>query len=102
MNLYLRYFNNETLVTPPLTAGYMDLPTVGNIWQTLTTPPVYVEDGGTVTIGFQGSTEGAVNNAWHPFGETGNNGDRREGWWCATDFRLLYHPMKKMTTAVGQ
>jgi hypothetical protein len=98
---YLIY-NKETLVTPPLTAGYMDLPTVGNIWQTLTTPPVYVEDGGTVTIGFQGSKEGAVNNAWHPFGETGNNGDRREGWWCATDFRLLYHPMKKMTTAVGQ
>ena len=98
---YLIY-NKETLVTPPLTADYMDLPTVGNIWQTLTTPPVYVEDGGTVTIGFQGSKEGAVNNAWHPLGETGNNGDRREGWWCATDFRLLYHPMKKMTTAAGQ
>ena len=98
---YLIY-NKETLVTPPLTADYMDLPTVGNIWQTLTTPPVYVEDGGTVTIGFQGSKEGAVNNAWHPFGETGNNGDRREGWWCATDFRLLYHPMKKLTTVPGQ
>ena len=98
---YLIY-NNETVVTPPLTADYMDLPTAGNIWQTLTTPPVYVENGGTVTIGFQGSKEGAVNNAWHPFGKTGNNGDRREGWWCATDFRLLYHPMKKMATTSGQ
>lgn len=98
---YLIY-NNETVNTPMLTADYMDLPTVGSIWQTLTTPPVYVEDGGTVTIGFQSSKEGAVNNSWHPFGETGNSGDRREGWWCATDFRLLYHPMKKLAVAAGQ
>ena len=98
---YLIY-NDETVSTPALTADYMDLPTVGNIWQTLTTPPVYVGEGGTVTIGFEGSKEGAVNNAWHPFGETSNNGDRREGWWCATDFRLLYHPMKKMDTAPGE
>ena len=94
-------YDGDTLNTPNLTADYMDLPTVANIWQTLTTPPVYVAEGGTVTIGFTGSKQGAVNNAWHAFGDADNKGDRREGWWCATDFQLLFHPMKKIFTTPG-
>ena len=91
----------DTLPTPMLTADYMDLPTVPSIWQTLTTPPAYVAEGGSVTIGFVSTKQGAVNNAWRAFGDAGNAGDRREGWWCATDFRLLYHPMQSVTVPEG-
>ena len=98
---YLIY-NKETYATPPLKADYMDLPTVGNIWQTLTTSPVYIEEGSSVTIGFVGTKQGAIDNAYRPYGNTSGNGDRREGWWLATDFRLLYHPVKKLTLTPGQ
>ena len=98
---YLVY-EGDTLATPYLTADYMDLPTVPNIWQTLTTAPVYVSEGGNVTIGFVSTKQGAVNNAWRAFGDASNSGDRREGWWCATDFRLLYHPMLKLTVTPGE
>ena len=98
---YLVY-EGDTLATPYLTADYMDLPTVPSIWQTLTTPPVYISEGGSVTIGFVSTKQGAVNNAWHSFGNATNTGDRREGWWCATDFRLLYHPMLKLSVTPGQ
>jgi len=95
-------YEGDTLSTPLLTADYMDLPTVGNIWQTLTTPPAYVAEGGSVTIGFVGTKQGAIDNAWRSFGNTSSGGDRREGWWCATDFRLLYHPMKSFTMTSGK
>ena len=98
---YLVY-EGDTLATPYLTADYMDLPTVPNIWQTLTTAPVYVSEGGNVTIGFVSTKQGAVNNAWRAFGDASNSGDRREGWWCATDFRLLYHPMLKLTVTPSE
>ena len=98
---YLVY-QGDTLATPYLTADYMDLPTVPTIWQTLTTAPVYVSEGGNVTIGFVSTKQGAVNNAWRAFGDASNSGDRREGWWCATDFRLLYHPMLKLTVTPGE
>ena len=97
---YLVY-DGDTLSTPQLTADYMDLPTVGNIWQTLTTPPVYVSEGGSVTIGFVSTKQGTINNAWHAFGDASSTGDRREGWWCATDFRLLYHPIQTITVTPG-
>ena len=93
--------NGDTAVTPTLQYDYFDLPTVGGIWQTLTTTPLYVEEGGKATIGFEGSKQGAVDNAWHAFGEAGNNGDRREGWWCATDFTLMFHPLHKHATESG-
>ena len=92
--------------TPVLTRDYLDIPNTVSAWQTLTTAPVYVAEGGTVTIGFTGSKQGAVDNAWRRYGITYNNastntGDKREGWWCATDFRLLFHPLIKKTVNPG-
>ena len=97
---YLVY-EQDTLVTPVLTADYMDLPAVGNIWQTLTTPPVYIGDNSTVTIGFVSTKSGATDRAWRAFGEASSTGDLREGWWCATDFQLLFHPVHCRTVEPG-
>ena len=93
--------DGDTVVTPQLQADYFDLPTVDNIWQTLTTLPVYVPEGGTAVIGFTGSKQGATDNAWHEFGNYSRS-DKREGWWCATDFQLLYHPVHRLTASPGQ
>ena len=95
---------DETYVTPNLTADYFDLPSVsdGDRWQTLTTIPVYVSDDTDVTIGFIGSKQGAVDNAWHQVGKTSSTGDQREGWWAATDFVLMFHPLYKTTVVPGQ
>ena len=91
----------DTAFTTPLRADYFDLPTVASIWETLTTLPVYVAEGGTVTVGFASSKQGAVDNAWHRFGNFADS-DKREGWWCATDFQLLYHPLHKFYATPGQ
>ena len=91
----------DTVTTPTLVADYFDLPTVSNIWQTLTTTPVFVPEGGSVTIGFTSSKQGATDNAWHKFGDANNTGDKREGWWCATDFMLRYIPTYSLTTTEG-
>ena len=93
--------DGDTVNTPHLQADYFDLPSVGNIWQTLTTLPVFIPDGGTAIIGFTGSKQGATDNAWHAYGNFGSS-DKREGWWCATDFRLLYHPVHRLSTTPGQ
>jgi len=90
---------NEQATTPLLQRDYLDIPNTPSAWQTLTSTPIYVGDGDTLTIGFTGSKQGAVDYAWREYGkEDSNNGDRREGWWCATDFRLLYHPIFKIDT----
>ena len=85
-------YEGETVNTPTLQADYLDLPTVSNVWQTLTSTPIYIKEGGTATIGFKNSKQGAIDNAWHEFGKSDSKGDKREGWWCATDFRLYYQP----------
>ena len=92
---------SDTVNTPVLQADYFDLPTVGNIWQTLTTTPVFIPEGSSVTIGFTSSKQGATDNAWHKFGDGNNTGDKREGWWCATDFVLRYIPTYTLTPAEG-
>ena len=94
--------DKETATTPNLEYDFFDIPTVGNIWQTLTSTPVYVGEGGSLTIGFVSSKQGAVDNAWHPFGNAENNGDKREGWWCATDFNLLFHPIRMINSTAGE
>ena len=94
----------ETTVSPALTADYFDLPAVSTAdrWQTLTTMPLYVNEGDTVTIGFIGSKAGAVDNAWRQVGGKDSQGDKREGWWCATDFVLKHTPLYKTTATPGQ
>ena len=93
--------NGDTAVTSILTADYLDLLSGDNVWQTLTTTPVYIPEGGSVTIGFTGSKQGAIDNAWHQVG-TFSNSDKREGWWCATDFTLLFNPVHKMRTTINE
>ena len=85
----------QEAVTPTLSKDYFDLP-VGNVWETLTTTPLYVEPNGSLTVGFVSSKNGAVNGKWHRFGETAT-GDNREGWWCATSFVLRYHAIDDLT-----
>jgi hypothetical protein len=89
--------SNETTTTPHLTFERFDLPGVvdDDVWETLATKPVWVEDGGSLTIGFIGSKEGK---------EQANPvySDNREGWWCATDFKLYYSPVYKRDDLDGQ
>lgn len=99
---YMQY-GEDTLSSNVLTYARLDLPSVADSskWETLVTPPVYVEDNGALTIGFIGSKEGAVNNAWKEIGNLESLGDKREGWWCATDFRLRYLPMYRTIVPEG-
>ncbi len=100
---YLKH-GDKTVVTQNLSANYFDLTTVAaaDRWETLSTMPIYVNEGDTVTIGFVGSKAGAIDNAWHKVGDTKSNGDKREGWWCATDFVLKHTPLFKNTVTPNQ
>ena len=92
---YLRNGNTE-VVTPVISKAYFDMP-VDNHWDTLTTTPIYVEPQGSLTVGFVGSKQGAKTGYWHTFGDATATSDNREGWWCATDFVLMYHPIDDVT-----
>ena len=74
--------------------GVLDIPTISdNVkWVTLATPYLYVSDEDTINIGFKGSKKDALENAFIPYGKPTSSPDRREGWWCATNFRLRYVP----------
>lgn len=89
----------DSLVSPTLTADWFDLPTLGNEdkWQTLTTAPVYLSEGDTITIGFGGSKRGAIDYAWREVGNSSSTGDLREGSWAATDFVLRRVPVYHTT-----
>ena len=89
--------------SPALTFDRLDLPaaTAQNVWQTLATAPVYVGPGDTLTIGFMGSKQGAIDNAWRSYANGTSTGDKREGWWCATDFRLGHLPVYIRQTEPG-
>ena len=93
-------------VTPMLKRDYLDVPNTVTAWQTLVTPPIYIKgEKDTLTIGFTGSKQGATDFAWRRYGNDKsdeNTGDQREGWWCATDFRLLFHPVLKRTVLKEQ
>ena len=97
----------DTARTPALTADFMDLAvklsavSTEDTWQTLTSLPVYIDEGGTVSIGFQSSKAGASDLAWREIGNTSSKGDHREGWWGATNFRLRYHPLYRIATTPG-
>ena len=93
----------DTVVTGNLTYDRFDIPTAHDSvkWETLATPPVYVSDHGELTIGFVGSKKGATDNAWRKIGDINSTGDKREGWWCATDFTLRYIPMYRTSVPEG-
>ncbi len=96
--------DGETHVSPVLSKDYLDLTniSVDDRWETLTTPPFYVDNGESVTIGFESSKNGAVDNAYHKIGDTSASGDHREGWWCATDFALRFIPYYQTQVTAGQ
>lgn len=85
-----------TAETPVMTKDYFDLP-VDDPWETLRSVPIYVAEGGSLTLGFKSSKAGVLTGYWHKFGEASATSDNREGWWCATDFVLLYHPIDDPT-----
>lgn len=74
-----------TAETPVLTFERFDAPGISaaDVWEPLATLPVWLDQGGTLTIGFVSTKAGR---------QTANPvySDNREGWWCATDFRLFY------------
>ena len=85
----------ETETSPALANDWLDIDNFSDAdkWQTLTTAPVYVAEGEEVVIGFTGSKRGAKDNAWKEYGKDSSTGDKREGWWCATDFVLRRLPV---------
>lgn len=89
----------ETLNSQALPYGRLDLPAFSDEdkWITLTTPFTYVTAKDTITIGFLGSKQGAVDKQWMAYGSPTSTGDNREGWWCATDFALRYIPARLST-----
>lgn len=87
-------FDGKTYSSVPMRYGVLDLPTIADKekWETLVTPYVFLTENDAITIGFEGSKEGAIDNAWHAYASPSNTGDRREGWWNATDFQLRHIP----------
>ena len=100
------YMSNGTdsIASHLLTTDRFDLPNIADSlrWQTLYTMPMYIEEGGSIAIGFTGSKLNAEDLAWRQIGNTASQGDHREGSWAATAFRLLYHPLYRVIAAPGQ
>lgn len=92
--------NDNTYNTPSLGYGVLDIPTFSDSekWQTLVSPYVYLNEQDAVTIGFTGSKKGAIDNAYRVYGNPSSAGDKREGWWCATDFQFRFIPAYKDET----
>ncbi len=93
----------DTQVSPTLTWDRSDLPDINNadVWQTLATKPIFLSLGETLTVGFMGSKQGAIDNAYKPYNST-TSGDKREGWWYATDFKLKQLPLFKAPGKTGK
>ena len=82
----------KVAMSPVLKADWLDVPDVDAVWQALSTTPLYVDSGDSLTVGFTSSKTGAVDYAWRKYGDSQSTGDRREGWWCATNFKLAFVP----------
>ena len=91
--------NGDTLTTTVLSIDRQDLPTVpsADVWQKLTTKPIYLDDDTPLEVGFVGSKQGAEDGTWLEFGNASSTNDLREGSWCATGFHLLYYPLYRRT-----
>ena len=94
----------DSVPTLPMQSDYMDIPCIDDSqrWETLTSLPVYVDEGGSVTIGFESSKQGAQDLAWRELGKLNSAGDHREGWWGVTNFRLRRMPLYRINTTAGQ
>jgi hypothetical protein len=90
--------------TQNLTTDYLDLNMpVAQRWGTLYSAPIYLSDKDTLTVGFEGTKKGSIANGWLKYGSTsGQKNDKREGWWCATDFVLRFTPLYKRTVVPNQ
>ncbi len=80
----------ETSYSRNLSIGKLDMPGVTDVWEPLNTSYIYVEEGQPITIGFQSSKNGCTDKQWMRPGGAISSADNREGWWCATDFKLKY------------
>lgn len=91
-------------VSPQLSWHYMDVPDVraDQAFQTLTTDSIFINEGEEFTIGFASSKTNAIDNAWRKYATTDSKGDKSEGWWCATDFSLLYLPAYLRTSEANK
>lgn len=89
----------DSIVSPLLETDYLDVQNVNNSakWQTLTTAPIYLTESDTISVGFTGSKQGAIDNAWREMGNNSSVGDMREGSWAATDFVLRHLPVYHAT-----
>lgn len=90
---------DQKAVSPTLTYDRFDYPDLDNAdrWETLSTTPLYLPEGGSITVGFESSKQGAVDGAWIA-GPDKTNADNREGWWCATDFVLYRLPLHQRSS----
>ena len=93
---------NQTAVSPVLTYDRFDYPGIANAdrWETLATTPLHVGEEDTLYVGFESSKQGAVDGAWIASPDK-TTPDYREGWWCATGFKLHRLPLhqRRMTAA---
>ena len=89
----------QKAVSPTLTYDRFDYPDLDNAdrWETLSTTPLYLPEGGSITVGFESSKQGAIDGAWIA-GPDRTNADNREGWWCATDFVLYRLPLHQRSS----
>jgi len=92
--------------TQPLTADFLDLTTmpVANRWDLLYSAPIYLDNSSKFTIGFESSKQGVQDGAWLEYGNSSSSrkNDKREGWWCATDFSIRYTPLYIRTVVPNQ
>lgn len=94
----------DSIFSQPLQYGLLDLPNFSEAeqWNTVTTPYTYIDNNGSLTIGFKGSKNGAIDKQWMKYGSPSSTGDNREGWWCATDFALRYIPAVSKNPTEGE
>ena len=81
-----------------LPIGKLDLPCFKDKWTTLSTSYTYVNERGSITVGFTGSKKGTKDGLWMEYGKGSGKSDNREGWWSATDFRLRFIPVYQTAT----
>lgn len=90
----------ESVNSVILPYGIQDLPQFedADVWCKLVTPYLYFGGTDAAKVGFTSSKENAIDGAWMRYNAPTTTGDNREGWWCATDFKLRYIPMIIRTT----